>query len=37
MDRYERVDALIQEVTMSLTVWREVFPDEELERLRGLL
>jgi len=37
MDRCERVDDLIQEVTTSLTVWPEVFPDEELERLRGLL
>ena len=37
MDRCERVDDLLQEVTTSLTVWPEVFPDEELERLQGLL
>jgi hypothetical protein len=37
IDRCERVDDLVQEVTMSLTVWPEVFPDEELERLHGLL
>lgn len=37
MDRCERVDDLVQEVTTSLTVWPEVFPDEELERLQGLL
>ena len=37
MDRSERVDDLIQEVATSLTVWPEVFPDEELERLQGLL
>lgn len=37
IDRCERVDDLIHEVTMSLTVWPEVFPDEELERLQGLL
>lgn len=37
MDRYERAGDLVQEVTMSLTVWPELFSDEELERLRGLL
>ncbi len=37
MDRSERVDDLVKEVTTSLTVWPEVFPDEELERLQGLL
>ena len=37
MDRCEKTDDLVQEVTMSLTVWPEVFPDEELERLQGLL
>jgi len=37
IDRCERVDDLIHEVTTSLTVWPEVFPDEELERLQGLL
>jgi hypothetical protein len=36
MDRYERVDDLVQEVTRLLTVWPEVFPDQELERLRCL-
>lgn len=37
MDRCERTDDLVQEVTMSLTIWPEEFPDEELERLRQLL
>ena len=37
IDRCDRVDDLVQEVTTSLTVWPEVFPDEELERLQGLL
>ena len=37
IDRCNRVDDLVQEVTTSLTVWPEVFPYEELERLRGLL
>jgi hypothetical protein len=37
MDRCERVDDLVQEVTMSLSVRPEMFPDEELERLRSLL
>ena len=37
IDHCERVDDLVQEVTTSLTVWPEEFPDEELERLQGLL
>jgi len=37
IDRCERVDDLVQEVATSLAVWPEVFPDEELERLQGLL
>ena len=37
IDRCDRVDDLVQEVTTSLTVWPEVFPEEELERLQGLL
>ena len=37
IDRCDRVDDLVQEVTTSLTVWPGVFPDEELERLQGLL
>jgi hypothetical protein len=37
MDRCERVDDLVHEVTTSLTVWPEVFPNAELERLQGLL
>jgi hypothetical protein len=37
LDRCERVDDLVQEVTTSLTIWPEVFSDEELERLQGLL
>lgn len=37
LDRCERVDDLVQEVTMSLSVWPELFPDEELERLQSLL
>ena len=36
MDRCERVDDLVQEVTRLLTVWPEVFPDRELERLQCL-
>ena len=37
MDRCERIDDLADELTRSLTVWPEVFPDAELERLQGLL
>ena len=36
MDRCERVDDLVQEVTRLLTVWPEVFPDRELARLQCL-
>jgi hypothetical protein len=36
-NRCEWIDDLVQEVTTSLTVWPEVFPDQELERLRDLL
>ena len=36
MDRCERVEDLVQEVTRLLTVWPEVFPDQELERLQCL-
>jgi hypothetical protein len=36
MDRSERIDDLVQEVTRLLTVWPEVFPDQELERLQCL-
>lgn len=37
IDRCDRIEDLVQEVTTSLTIWPEVFSDEELERLRGLL
>ena len=36
MDRCERAGDLAHEVARPLSLWR-VFPDEELERLRGLL
>ena len=37
LDRCERTDDLVHEVTMNLTVWPEAFSDQELERLHGLL
>jgi hypothetical protein len=37
MDRCERTDDLVHEVTMNLTVWPEEFPEEELARLKDLL
>src|ERR1035441_3243831 len=35
IDRYDLVDDLVRELTTSLTIWPEVFPDEELARLWG--
>ena len=37
MDRDERIEDLVRELTMNLTVWQEEFPIAELKRLRGLL
>jgi hypothetical protein len=34
MDRCERTDDLVQEVTRLLSVWPEEFPEKELKRLR---
>jgi hypothetical protein len=37
MDRCERVDDLVTEVTRNLAAWPEEFPTQELERLRELV
>jgi hypothetical protein len=37
MDRCDRVGGLALEVARSLTLWREAFPDAELERLLALM
>ena len=37
MNRCERVDDLVMEVTRNLAAWPEEFPTKELERLRELV
>jgi hypothetical protein len=37
MDQEERIDDLIRELTLNLTIWHEEFPTKELERLRTLV
>jgi hypothetical protein len=37
IDRFEKTDELVQQVTRFLAVWPEMFPDQELERLREVL